>query len=418
MGEHPWTRRGFLSQAGALMCAATGLRGAPALARSPGPLKGPRYFVVVFLRGGMDGVYTVDPKLRSQVSPGVDVPYSANEIIDTGSLIFGPHFKGLKDWASQMSVVHGVQVKTANHETGAEQMLRLRTGVSPNMPSILDIIGQHREQPLASVTIGKTSSAESTAGTLGGSTTENKRTVLDLADKLTPDEAHLLSKVYDSHLQKVPAWQSSDDAQHTRDHLRQASAFFDRLRTAPVFEPTRWSERSKRQAIAKDFQRTLWMLENDMTRTVYLKVFLDWDSHFANANKQTGATKTFTFLLDRFLSELDSRSNQFGRLSEQTAIVMGSELGRFPIINSNLGKDHFPEAPYLFMGPGFSKGHTFGATGTMMEGLKVSLSTGQPDKAGSHLALDDIGTTLLHMAGVNPRVYGYRGRRLRFIERA
>jgi len=284
------------------------------------------------------------------------------------------------------------------------------------MPSILDIIGQHREQPLASVTIGKTSSAESTAGTLGGPTQDSQRTVLDKADQLSADDARMLSEVYTSHLKRIPKWHSSEDAEHTRDHLQQSAAFFERLTEVPGFDPEEWSKRSQRQAVARDFQRTLWLLENDLTRGVYLKLFLDWDSHYFNAQKQTGANRSFTFVFNRFLTELHRRSNAFGTLAEQTCLVLGSELGRFPIINSNLGKDHFPEAPYIFMGPGIQGGRSFGQTGRMMEGGKVSLKTGQPDSAGSYLVLDDVGTTLLHMAGLNPRVYGYRGQRLRFIE--
>jgi hypothetical protein len=53
-----------------------------------------------------------------------------------------------------------------------------------------------------------------------------------------------------------------------------------------------------------------------------------------------------------------------------------------------------------------------------MQGLKVSSKTGLPvDVGGEHLVLDDLGTTLLHMAGINPELYGYLGRRLSFLER-
>jgi hypothetical protein len=88
-------------------------------------------------------------------------------------------------------------------------------------------------------------------------------------------------------------------------------------------------------------------------------------------------------------------------------------------VNSNLGKDHFPESSFLFYGSGIAAGRAFVPTGRRMEGLAVSAKTGLPGDAGAeHLVLDDIGTTLLHIHGLRPDTYGYRGRRLNFLERA
>jgi hypothetical protein len=44
------------------------------------------------------------------------------------------------------------------------------------------------------------------------------------------------------------------------------------------------------------------------------------------------------------------------------------------------------------------------------------MATGMPEAGATHLALDDLGTTLLHMTGYDPTMYGYRGRRMRFLE--
>jgi uncharacterized protein (DUF1501 family) len=103
-------------------------------------------------------------------------------------------------------------------------------------------------------------------------------------------------------------------------------------------------------------------------------------------------------------------------------VVVGSELGRFPVLNTNEGKDHWPETSFMIMGPGINtgggKGASFGTTGTFMEGKKMNKTTGKPDEAGSHVRIDDVGTTLLGIAGFKPEVYGYQGERLRFLEQA
>ncbi len=409
-----WTRRDLL-KAGAASSVLAALPGAGLAASRPA--SGPRYVVIVFLRGGMDTVYTMDPKTRAQVAPGVDVPYEPTDIIDAGAYPLGPHFKQLSKWAPKMSLVRGIQVRTANHESGALQVLRLKTAVSRRMPGILDIIGQRRHgQPLASVSIGRLSSLEHSPSGFATPTFESKNTILDTIDGLGRDDFDAVAKAYRAHLARVEKWAPSGERVHTLDHLDQVTKLFTKLPEVSRFEPEKWSERGGRQALARDLQRTLWLIENDLTRGVYLKIFLDWDSHFRNASKQTGATKDFTFVFNKFLEQLHTRSNAHGNLADNTLLVAGSELGRFPMLNGNLGKDHFPEAGYLAMGAGIKQGHAFGPTGRMMEGGQVSLTTGMPEAGGTHLVLDDLGTTLLHLTGYDPTVYGYRGRRMRFLE--
>jgi uncharacterized protein (DUF1501 family) len=129
---------------------------------------------------------------------------------------------------------------------------------------------------------------------------------------------------------------------------------------------------------------------------------------------------TFMPVFDRFLSEMTAVRNGFGTLASTTAILCGSELGRFPVLNADLGKDHFPEAPYLFLGPGINtgdgQGSVFGTTGKQMQALPVSPKTGRAVGTNGHLVtLDDVGATLLMLAGIEPERYGYDGRRLDFL---
>jgi uncharacterized protein (DUF1501 family) len=414
-----WTRRRFVAATAASWILA-GLPRARGEAKKA-PTKAPRYFVTFFLRGGMDAVYTFDPKTRADVEAKVDVPYAANDILDAGPLQFGPHFKPLTKWAKDMSVVRGIQVKTANHETGSFQMIRMRTRVSTNMPSLYDVLGQSRDtQPLGSVMLGEISSFEHSPGALAAPTgASDGKTSLDVLDELSDDDVAVLADVYARHLKRFPAWQQSPETERTREYVAQTAAFFERMKTTKRFKPEEWNDKKGKAGRAtEDMQRTLWFLENDLARGVAVKVFFDWDSHYRNADKQTTANTDFTQILDRFLMELHTRKNQYGVLADQTVVVVGSELGRFPIINGNLGKDHFPETGLLFFGPGIQKGKSFSPTGKMMEGQKVSLDTGMPDANGTNLVLDDVGATMFHIAGLNPEPYGYVGRRLRFLEQA
>ena len=50
-----------------------------------------------------------------------------------------------------------------------------------------------------------------------------------------------------------------------------------------------------------------------------------------------------------------------------------------------------------------------------MAALPVSLETGMPATGGHSLRVDDIGTTLLGLDGINPELYGYVGDHLPFL---
>jgi len=387
------------------------LAGVPRALAEPA-LTGPRYFVTLFLRGGIDGVLTLDPKTRADVDAKVDVPYGPDQIVDAGTLQLGPQLSGLKPWASKLAIVKGIQVHIANHESGAYQLLRMRSGVTSNMPSLYELIGQRREQPLASVSLGDLSSFDYSGGSLISPTGGGGTTALETMDKLSDEDIDLLAKTYKRHLKGMSSSGLSERELRTKEHLSQVAAFFDRTKDLPRFTSTDWGVS---RDTATDLQRTLWFLENDLTRGVHVKIVLDWDSHFRNASKQAGANATIEKLLARFFRELETRKNAHGSLAEQTVVVIGSELGRFPILNGNEGKDHFPETSLMFAGPGIRPG-SYGQTGKLMEGLKTSFKTGRADDAGRRLEIDDVGVTLLSMAGVkNPLTVGYRGDRLGFL---
>ena len=79
------------------------------------------------------------------MEPWVDVPYGRDEIVEAGALRLGPNFAPLAPVVGRMAIVHGVALRTANHNTGSEQFLRMKTGTRPEMPSLLQLLGEHRD---------------------------------------------------------------------------------------------------------------------------------------------------------------------------------------------------------------------------------------------------------------------------------
>jgi hypothetical protein len=83
-----------------------------------------------------------------------------------------------------------------------------------------------------------------------------------------------------------------------------------------------------------------------------------WDSHSANFVQTPGLCQS----LDRALSTLIQDLHVRGLL-DTTLIVLGTEFGRGPDINQNVGRDHYPQAfSCLMAGGGVKGGYVHGQT--------------------------------------------------------
>lgn len=430
-----WTRRDLLALGLSSWAMSRGL-GRSALAQAPRPRAGPRYVVLIQTLGGVDAIFTTAPKRKREVADGVDLPYAPAQIRTRGGLEVGPHMAPLLDWGTRMAVVHGVQVQTANHYSGKVQLLRLRTGASPIMPTICEAIGSVRDgQPLGALTIGDTFPMGLTGGWFGSqepvfrtaqapemglSPDRLPKGLLGEIDRASPADLQAMAAVLRRKSAAARTHIASGRGDRTAENMNATAALFERLPNVPRFAPAKWGSGAE-VYMGFHMQRILWALEHDLTRALSFQLPDDWnwDSHVNNLANQKSLSEPFFASLGRFLGELDRRSNAHGRLADNTLVLVMSELGRFPWLNSFLGKDHLPEAPLLAFGPHVNTaggaGAMFGATGRSMEAPPVSLRTGRPDAKGRRVTLDDVGATVLALAGLDPRPLGYRGQVLDFL---
>jgi uncharacterized protein DUF1501 len=396
-------------------------------APQPTSKKVPRYYLLIKLGGGHDAVLTTDPKARSEVESWVDVPYRSDAIVDAGKMTLGPQLAALRPYTSQLALINNVQTRTVNHPTGNRQFVRLRTSVSARMPSVLDIIGAARdEQPLGSVSFGDISYYEYTSGWFGKPTTLGEegrysvgiqKNLFDMLDETDPED---LGRMADALSAQVPAFASSasdpDRAKVAARNNQECAALFRKLPTIPRFREERWSQNAVTQWYSSQLQRALWCFENDLSRCAYFSGgFSEWDSHHDNLGRQTKYNIAFFEAFGKFVGQLKERKNRFGSLDSNVTVVVGSELGRFPRLNATQGKDHIPEVPFLVYGAGINGG-SYGRTGKHMQSLPMSYKTGKDVSSGGRVPyLDDLGATLLHIAGLRPATYGYDGQILDFL---
>jgi hypothetical protein len=111
-----------------------------------------------------------------------------------------------------------------------------------------------------------------------------------------------------------------------------------------------------------------------------------WDTHGQNFNSMRKQLPA----LDRALSALIEDLTNSGRL-EDTLILMSGEFGRTPRINGGAGRDHWPQAGFVFLaGGGLKCGQVIGATNRLGE---------RPTERPVHL--QQVFATVYHQLGID-----------------
>lgn len=370
---------------------------------------GVRSIVLIHLDGGIDPVLTTLPRHRDQVHAEVDVPYEPEEIAGSEAVPLGPHFRDLAPFADRLAILNGVAVDSANHETGWVQVPRLRTRAFATMPTILDIIGGHRDsQPLATLHFGQNRRTMYSSGHADAFET------LELAGA-SVEELRLVAHRMRGQAEALRKIGGVAEVDNTAANYSAVGAFAERLITTPQYKEEDWGPRN---AVSYHLQRLLWALENDLVATSFVRVRSDynWDSHNHNLLRQEQATAGFLPKFVNFLRELDNRKGPAGRLSDSTLVIVCSEIGRFPRLNGNQGKDHFPELPVMFYGAGIKGNASYGDVDERLIARPIDLATGRAANNGGHnVYLDDVGATVLRIAGIAPDPYGYQGADLTFL---
>ena len=395
-------------------------RTARPIAAAPLPRSRPRFYLQIVADGGMDPVFTTDPKLTAGVERGIDVPYAASAIVDAGALRLGPAFRPLARWAPRLALVNAFRQNSANHVSGMIHTLRCNSRANLDDPTILDVLGaRRRDEAVGAISIGATQPTAFSPKYLGEPSEFIFGTnpgLFSHLDKASPEDLAQLSRVLKREGQSVRPG-TSRRLRTTATSFLEMSEFFGRVAAVPRFAAADWGSKLEGDyGGAADLQRALWLFEHGLCRCVSVTVGRqNFDSHTFNTPVQTEAGGYLAAMLDKLFAELERRVVDDVPLSEQIAIFIGSEIGRFPRLNAGGGKDHFPQAPYLFYGRHFVTGASYGATGRDMAGLPVSPKTGRPETGGHLLRVDDIGATLLTLDGAAPEVFGYTGKNLAFL---
>ena len=131
-----------------------------------------------------------------------------------------------------------------------------------------------------------------------------------------------------------------------------------------------------------------------------------WDTHGDNDEGQTALFETLFDGLGQLMRQLEAApGRRTPTLLDETVVVVLSEMGRSPYLNSNAGKDHWPYTSAMILGPGITGDRMVGGWRDGFKGQPIDLATGEPDDAGTTITAESVGATLLAMADIDPGDY-------------
>jgi len=129
-----------------------------------------------------------------------------------------------------------------------------------------------------------------------------------------------------------------------------------------------------------------------------------WDTHEDNA-EQSDRFENFFSDLEAGLASLATTLGPDGvPLSEDTIVVVTSEMARTPAFNGTGGRDHWPYTSMLVRGPGIAGGRTLGGYTSLYTGVGVDDGGGlDPSQPG--IPAEALGASLLAAGDVDPAEY-------------
>lgn len=129
---------------------------------------------------------------------------------------------------------------------------------------------------------------------------------------------------------------------------------------------------------------------------------MSWDSHSQIAFQSDHFEGLFKHLL-AVMEALETTPGTSGApLIDEVTVVVLSEMGRGPRLNTWGGKDHFTFTSAMLLGSGVRGGFSFGAADDYGIGQKLDLATGEVSDSGVALQASHLGATLLALGDIDP----------------
>jgi hypothetical protein len=389
-------RRGFI-QSGSVF----GITLPALLANQAGEAKA-KSLIHIYLPGGMATQEAWDPKPFSPLE--YRGPFSAIDTNVTG-LRFSETMKDMAKVADKITVIHSMTHGEAAHDRGTQNMF---TGYKPSpalkYPSFGAVVshelGARKDMP-PYICIPKLPNPHANAGYLSpaygpfGLGSDPASADFKVRDIALPDgisEERFLKRrslldIVDSGFNGA---ESSKQLEAMNSFYQDAYGMISSPKARAAFDINKELDKTKRKYGENTAGMRMLMARRLIESGVRLVTLTygGWDHH-NNILKSFGDKNGPE--LDRALAALITDLDDRGLLDE-TLVMVSSEFGRTPKINTNAGRDHWPRVfSTVLAGGGIKRGYVHGASD--------ALATEPED---SPVTVMDFASTIYHQLGIDP----------------
>ncbi|NCG17572.1 MAG: DUF1501 domain-containing protein [Rhodobacterales bacterium] len=394
----------------------------------------PRHFILVYIEGGWDTTVSIDPKSPDDVDGpwnfssdvGDDVEYTKayrdmNIQLNDGTRPYITDF--FERWAAEenrVSLVRGTWNGALAHETARPRTLTGTTlGSNPDLHAIIgSVLGE--STPLGSIDLSSmsyTGYLAASSGQMGaraqmGALIDPYRSFAAPAGE-APYPRFVPGDADEDAIQQILRRRNSQYREARgdggkNDHLLDAR--IESMRRGLQFQRESGSlleiiEPGKQMDFATQMDLATGLLANGLCHAAMVETRLEWDTHVSNigqGGKQDSTFAHLSYLNELLKTTLDSTGQP---MIDSTLVLVTSEMTRTPLLNSSMGKDHWPHCSSILMGSGFKPGRVFGGTNQIAESLDVDFATGAVDSAGERCKYDNFAAGIVQAMGVDPEPF-------------
>jgi uncharacterized protein (DUF1501 family) len=373
-----------------------------------------RKLIFVFAPGGWDPTRVLAPEFDN---PNVAMePLAERSTLGDLSWVSHPARPSVDvffdNHASRTLILKGMMVRSIAHEICTMiTMTGTSSGVSPDWPAIVanqDRLGYTLPHLVISgpsfpghlgVAVARTGVAGQLEALVSGQVEDWSRTPVQHPDRVA-------ETLIDRYLQRRSAARAERFASPVEQEL--VAAFRDSQDKVSQLKDLRYTMDFNASALLEDQARVaVDALKNGVSRCVTVSWAglqgQGWDTHAQNDDGQSPLWEDlFGGLLRLMVLLNETPGHGAATLADETLVVVLSEMGRTPLLNGLLGKDHWPYTSAMLVGPHLTGGRVVGAYDEGYYGVPLDPGSAEVSSSGQLLSAEAMGATLLTWAGIDP----------------
>ncbi len=380
------------------------------------PLDGERKFLFIYCKGGWDTQKVFTPEMHSALIDGDE----GSERGEVNGIAFADHEARpgvrsfFEDWGDQVCVINGIEVRSITHER-CRRILLTGEGEGTNDWAVALSTNTTLYYPLPHLVVtGPAFAGRNGAGVVRAG--ENGQLAHLLGDEALEASDMPIARTTRVMSAKEERFLQSRLERYTDAAGPGGAVRFGRQYAAAIDNLGELRSRSNqidldpegvgcRRNLAEDVRTALTCFQLGLSRCAMIQDLGwcsgGWDNHSNLMHQDWSYDELFGYLSE-VMVDLQTRTTVAGRpLSEEVTIVVVSEMGRHPQINSAGGRDHWTYTSAMLIGSGIRGGQSIGGLDTDFIGKPVDLGTGDVADSATGLLPSHLGATLLTLAGLD-----------------